>query len=165
MTKLRYVNVFTDRHGRRRAYFRYKGSSTALPEADTPEFYEVYARCLRMRDVPAPLSACDLDDLDDGQYVYFIGAGAVVKIGITTCVRARLAALQTASPHELVVEAVVPGEPFVEAYLHSAFRKEHIRGEWFHRSAKISKLIRYVRERGQLPVSWREDTSVEWEDA
>lgn len=54
----RYVNAFTDRHGRQRVYFRYKGRSYPMPPVGTPEFYEEYARLLR---TVAKLSAPNAD--------------------------------------------------------------------------------------------------------
>jgi hypothetical protein len=65
--------------------------------------------------------------------VYFIRAGkdGPVKVGFSTDFQQRLRELQTASPHELKLEAAVMGTPAVEAWLHRERRRWHLRGEWF----------------------------------
>ena len=65
--------------------------------------------------------------------VYFIraGEGGPVKVGFSTDVQQRLRELQTASPHQLTLEAAVMGTPAVEAWFHHELRRWHIRGEWF----------------------------------
>lgn len=75
--------------------------------------------------------------------VYFIRAGenGPVKIGFSTDIAQRVRDLQTASPHELKVEAVVIGTQAVEAWFHRLLRKWHIRGEWF---ALSDDLISYA---------------------
>lgn len=66
--------------------------------------------------------------------VYFIRAVGTdfVKIGVTDGdPERRRADLQTASPHELRVEACVRGGLSREADLHYLLREVRVRGEWF----------------------------------
>ena len=58
MTRLKFVNSFKDRHGKRRHYFRRFGKSTALPgKPGSPEFDRAYADALKAstkRQAPPP---------------------------------------------------------------------------------------------------------------
>lgn len=45
--KLRYVHVFTDRTGKVRAYFRYRGKRWPLPHPDDPAFPQAYQSLMR----------------------------------------------------------------------------------------------------------------------
>ena len=81
-------------------------------------------------------------------YVYFIRTedSSVVKIGIADDPSKRLAELQTASPHSLVLAAIVPLKTRLEAVwyehtLHVRFTSLHIRGEWFRSSEELRSLI------------------------
>lgn len=53
---LKYVQVFHDRHGKERVYFRFRGQRTALPSTSDPAFAAAYERCLRQitGDIAAP---------------------------------------------------------------------------------------------------------------
>jgi hypothetical protein len=70
-----------------------------------------------------------------GAGVYVIRAESPagrIKIGVTTNIHARLAALQTASPVKLEVIAWKPGARRVfEQALHGEFADHRIHGEWF----------------------------------
>jgi hypothetical protein len=97
--------------------------------------------------------------------IYFIQLGRepIVKIGISTDALARLGELQVASPADLRVLALLPGNARVESGLHLAFAKFAIRGEWFRLTAPVLKLI----ELGGLPPQhWRareDDCADEWD--
>ena len=69
-----------------------------------------------------------------GSHVYIIRAGDTgrVKIGVTTSLRSRLPALATGMAGEWPrVEAIIPGDHVLEQRLHHAFRRHHVRLEWF----------------------------------
>lgn len=68
--------------------------------------------------------------------VYFItrgepAPGVPVKVGVATDPWARMEALQTACPEELVMFLFVKGGRDLEQELHRRFAADHIRGEWF----------------------------------
>lgn len=64
--------------------------------------------------------------------VYFVQSGDFVKIGFASDVQKRVAELQTGSPHQLNVLAVLPDvDKSVEATCHRVFARNHFRGEWF----------------------------------
>jgi len=66
-------------------------------------------------------------------HVYAVRAEGTsnVKIGVSKNVKARVAALQTASPHPLVLIGCFPGEESDERRLHRLLNHRHLRGEWF----------------------------------
>jgi len=75
----------------------------------------------------------------EGSFIYAIeavsGNGPLVKIGITTNPRARLAALGTASPYPLRLRylAATPGDGTnIEQEAHSLLGRYRGNGEWFH---------------------------------
>ena len=81
-------------------------------------------------------------------YVYFIQAMGtdLLKIGMAVNPSKRLAELQTASPHSLILNAIVPFNTRLEAVcyerrLHGLFKSLHIRGEWFRSSEELRSLI------------------------
>jgi Meiotically Up-regulated Gene 113 (MUG113) protein len=74
--------------------------------------------------------------------VYFIQAeSGPIKIGFTTDVRMRLAALQTATAEELTLVGIMPGDEKDEAALHARFASSRIRGEWFRPDEEIRAFI------------------------
>jgi len=89
----------------------------------------------------SPLSGC----------VYFIRdthTGSI-KIGHTGGpVQLRIAALQTANPHDLELLGTVSGGPDVESALHQRFEAQRLRGEWFSPSETLLAVAR-----GQRPIS------------
>jgi len=74
--------------------------------------------------------------------VYFIQAeSGPIKIGFTTDVRGRMAALQTATAEELTLVGIMPGDEQEEAALHARFGSSRIRGEWFRPDEEIRAFI------------------------
>jgi hypothetical protein len=59
-----------------------------------------------------------------------LGTG-FVKIGYSNNPSKRLSGLQTASPHDLTLFRVLPGEVEDEHDLHQRFSSHRVRGEWF----------------------------------
>jgi hypothetical protein len=77
------------------------------------------------------------------RYVYVIGpAAGLQKVGMATNPRARLAQLQTASPHDLVLHesVAVPFDlaPAVERHAHRALIRHCVRSEWFEVSPEAA---------------------------
>lgn len=77
--------------------------------------------------------------------VYFIRAMSTdfVKIGRARDPQQRLANLQTASPHELVLVATEAddSDSYRETRLHRAFAKQRIRGEWFRYTGPVENYL------------------------
>ena len=81
-------------------------------------------------------------------YLYIIRAGLSlsdpVKIGVANNIEKRLDAMQTGNHKELVILYKIPMNSREHAFstekrIHSQFRKQNIRGEWF-RSRVLSKI-------------------------
>lgn len=83
-------------------------------------------------------------------FVYFIRCGEFVKIGYAADVAARLATLQTGTPHELEIMHVTPGGVAEEGRLHALFAEERVRpgGEWFRLSARVTDYIAATKSQG-----------------
>lgn len=76
--------------------------------------------------------------------VYFVGTkDGPVKIGLTNDPATRLQHLQTSSPDELLLLAVVPAGRSLERAYHSCFAGYRIRGEWFERNELMMAEIKY----------------------
>lgn len=83
-------------------------------------------------------------DAEPHERVYFIGTkDGPVKIGLTNDPRGRLQHLQTSSPDELLLLAVVMGGRSLERAYHRFFAGCRIRGEWFERHEFLEAEIRY----------------------
>ncbi len=86
--------------------------------------------------------------------IYFIQQGnhlGPVKIGYSRTapgVLSRLSSLQTASPTQLTLIAVITGSEAREAEIHDSFRKFHIRGEWYRWMPPIKLFIDISKDRG-----------------
>lgn len=79
-------------------------------------------------------------------WVYFIGqdADGPIKIGVSEDPAKRLYELQVACAETLTLLGLVHGDETVEKTLHGAFAPDHIRGEWFRRSATLLEFIRVL---------------------
>lgn len=77
--------------------------------------------------------------------IYFISekgsTTAPVKIGRTASLEARLKTLQTAHAADLDVIASCPGDRAEEAAFHAELAADHIRGEWYRRSARLDAVV------------------------
>src|SRR6185312_11475198 len=71
--------------------------------------------------------------------IYYIQGDVtrLIKIGISTNVPARLAALQLGSPDHLTILALQNGSDYDEADVHRRFCGDRSHGEWFHPSAPL----------------------------
>lgn len=81
----------------------------------------------------------------NGRVVYFIRAGAMVKIGWSDDVVQRMAELQVAAAERLELLATCPGGRALEAFFHAAFSRFRARGEWFHYCADVSDCVFQLR--------------------
>jgi len=82
--------------------------------------------------------------------VYFIRCDVFVKIGFTQNVAARVAMLQTGTPHELEVLHTTPGGVDEEGRLHALFAEERVRpgGEWFRLGPRLLEYIAAIKSQG-----------------
>lgn len=80
--------------------------------------------------------------LTDETFIYFLRADNFVKIGHSKRWKERLAHMQIGSPHIIVPLLVLVGSKSLERTLHSRFRRDHFRGEWFHMSPTIGAFIK-----------------------
>lgn len=88
-----------------------------------------------------------------GGYVYLVSCGEFTKIGRAVNVKARLASIQNASPHEcgLLFSAHTGAPDLLEGMLHRQFKHLRHRGEWFRLSLEdVEAAINRMRlETGQ----------------
>lgn len=75
-------------------------------------------------------------------FIYFLRAGEFVKIGQSNRWKDRMATMQTGSPYTIVPLLVLIDQPALERKLHSRFRADHFRGEWFHMGPAIVAFIK-----------------------
>jgi hypothetical protein len=78
----------------------------------------------------------------DRTFIYFLRAGEFVKIGRSKRWKVRMAHMQIGSPYTIVPLLVVVGDAALERRLHSRFKTDHFRGEWFHMSPTINAFIK-----------------------
>jgi len=77
-------------------------------------------------------------------YVYFlrpVGADGPVKIGHSQRPLVRLQTFASWSPVELELAATTPGPRTLEARFHAMFWDDHLHGEWFAASPRLTSLI------------------------
>lgn len=94
--------------------------------------------------------------------IYFVRAGANVKIGFSAQVSKRLAQLQTFFPFKLELLLALPGTVITERQLHHRFRSSRTTGEWFRYGAEIEAFIWGRTKRGDAsepPVRITVETS------
>ena len=75
-------------------------------------------------------------------YIYFIQSReGHIKIGFTKDVRKRFMQLQRNNSQELVLLGVMEGDMMQERFLHDAFEKWRVRGEWYESVEPINRYI------------------------
>ena len=72
-------------------------------------------------------------------FVYFARAAStgLVKIGISTDPTKRLRGIQTGNGEEIEIVLILPGGRHLECKLHSRFKHQRERGEWFREEGKL----------------------------
>lgn len=92
---------------------------------------------------PAAITQADVARASaDETFIYFLRAGEFVKIGRSKLWKERMAHMQIGSPYTIVPLLVLIGDAAHERKLHSRFRADRYRGEWFHMSPTISAFIK-----------------------
>lgn len=164
--RLKFVHSYTDRHGRRRNYFRRKGMPhVPLPGSyGSPEFLETYWRYVQKPEtIPAPGMSARRQRKPPppakGEFVYFLRVGDRIKIGRSTNPGNRISALKTSVPARIEAFVVVRGSPADEKRLHTFLRRFRTNGEWFKATEQvINTMLRCLRfskvvfERGRPPL-------------
>ena len=80
-------------------------------------------------------------------WVYFVGNRdlGIVKIGYTTKLKNRMAALRTGSPVPIKLFALIFADASLEARLHEHFKTSRKHGEWFTISAELEHCINEIK--------------------
>lgn len=98
-----------------------------------------------LRCVPVPSSHVKLKHREPPRncFVYFIqmGGDGPIKIGWAYDPRKRLMDLQCASPFDLHMLFMAPGDAIEEGLLHGRFARGRLRGEWFRPTPELLALI------------------------
>lgn len=128
----KYVSPEPDRHGNQRWYYRRAGKRVRLNGRPGEKAFD------RSYD----LAHDAYEERRKAHYVYFLRIGSRVKIGTTTNVDERIAALKTGMPGKPVLSYVAKGGRQLEASLHRKFAADRIHGEWFRFSEAIKQWIR-----------------------
>lgn len=79
--------------------------------------------------------------------VYFLIAQktGMVKIGVTSQLKDRMDALQTACPVPLYLEAMLPGNRETEQNLHARFATSRSHGEWFRLTEDLMRFMDEIK--------------------
>jgi len=85
-------------------------------------------------------------------WIYFIQAvnGGPIKIGVTQNIHKRLDSLQTASPYQLRVLALIRGGQRLEQEYHRHFHMYRLSGEWFEPAQPILAEVERINVRSEL---------------
>jgi len=83
--------------------------------------------------------------------VYFVeaGTGGPIKIGWTQDVDRRIAELQTANAHKLILMGTIPGTLEDETAVHARFSHLRMEAEWFRNSPEIQE---FIEKGGEFPI-------------
>lgn len=79
--------------------------------------------------------------------IYFVRSWNFIKIGFSVDIKTRLLSLQTGSPYEIELLALMPGTPKDEADILGRFSPVRIRGEWFEPHPELMAFISKVRKK------------------
>ena len=98
---------------------------------------------LKLPDPPIPTVEPDFEAYEGQDCIYFVQAVQLklIKIGFSSNVEKRVAALSTACPDELKILKVVRGGQEVEGQIHKKFSRDRVRGEWFNPSEDLLSYI------------------------
>lgn len=143
-----YVKSYTDRHGRRRHYFRRRGvPQTPLPgQPGSPQFEAAYQAAMNSEPFMRARSRRTWG------YVYAIRVIGfdLVKIGYSTDPKQRLAQLEAGAQMAGGLDMILsfPAKPAVERALHEKFGSSRLFGEWFRLSGDVAQ---WLEENSCLP--------------
>ena len=110
-----------------------------------------------LEEAEAAYNARVAGDLPPLQFVYFIQAGprGAIKIGLAKDPWDRLHNLQTGSPHQLEIIAVMVGDRLFEQQLHHELAEFHLGGEWFRPTAPVrAKIAVAKRDHKKWQCRW-----------
>lgn len=79
--------------------------------------------------------------IDKVRYLYFIGCGDAVKIGIAKNVENRMRELQPGAMDKLYIIAKFHDGAHLEVACHKRLSRLHVYGEWFHQGEEVDALI------------------------
>lgn len=110
------------------------GVLQALDQADRPHLYSISLdaamKTAKAHYLPLDFTRTFRGSGVDG-WVYYVRAGAFVKIGFTTDLVARMKRLQTSSPCKLQLLVAIEGSQEREAFEHKHYATLRAYGEWF----------------------------------
>jgi len=87
---------------------------------------------------------------DSPRFVYFAEANSgAIKIGSSYAPKGRIRGIQSSMPEKVTLLCYLPGSYDRERYLHGVYQAEHIRGEWFDRSPRLSAMIDLASSLGE----------------
>ena len=87
-------------------------------------------------------------NIKPASHLYVISCGIACKIGITSNVRGRLTDIQVSNHREVKLEFSSPAvnARTLESFLHTKFKDQHIRGEWFALNIEDIQFIENIFE-------------------
>jgi hypothetical protein len=137
--------------------------ATGVRASDLPPIGALSNACKQSADVSSSLRAAvavlDLSTKEQhrcASWVYFIGCGDFVKIGMSTHAPSRIEDMRTGNPYDMTIIHTIPGGRLVERKLQKRFSAHHHRHEWFHLSDDIRDWIE--ADKGSAPGSNEPDT-------
>lgn len=98
------------------------------------------------RDIPFDPAMLDRGKDPNGDELYFIRAGDVVKIGHAKCSWRRMASMQADNHLELDCICLLAGRGHEERAWHAYFRSVRVRGEWFQWVPEIATAIALAKQ-------------------
>ncbi len=78
--------------------------------------------------------------------IYFVKCHEYVKIGYSFDPYTRISSMQTGSPYELEMIALMEGGEREEVILQIAFKHLRFRAEWFRHTEELAKLTRRIQQ-------------------
>lgn len=91
----------------------------------------------------------------DKGYVYFLVLGQSVKIGFATDPVSRFRSSWTYLPDEPDLYVAVEGSVHEERRLHSILHEDRKKGEWFHLTTRVMKIIARSAFEKKVAFDWR----------
>lgn len=73
--------------------------------------------------------------------IYFLRHGDLIKIGFSSNLGARVAAIISSIPGKVEFLGHMPGDRDVESHFHALFAEQRFSGEWFHTSERLEAVV------------------------